>query len=278
MTSVTVETAVRGTERVRHDTKARLLQVVRVRTLTPTLRRVTLSGEELQGFVSAAHDDHVKLFFPLPGAERPVLPVPGGPRGLRLPDGVPRQPARDYTPRRYDAVRNELDIDFALHGEGPAANWAARAQPGQWLGLAGPRGSLVLRGDFDWYLLAGDDTALPAIARRLEELPAGQRALVVAEVGGPADELRFDTQADVEVRWVHRGAGEPGRPELLLDAVAALELPAGTGYAWVAAESSVARAVRRHLLEQRGIERQWVKAAGYWRRGEAGAHETHIDE
>ena len=163
-------TRVRTARRVRHETKMRLLQVREVSRLTPKMVRIVVSGEALAGFISAAHDDHVKLFFPQPGQDKPVLPTPT-PNGPVYPEGAPRPAARDYTPRRYDAAANTLVVDFVLHGEGPATTWAAQARPGQFLGVGGPRGSFIVPDDFDWYLLAGDETAIPAIGRRLEELP-----------------------------------------------------------------------------------------------------------
>jgi NADPH-dependent ferric siderophore reductase len=169
-------TTVRTARRVRHETKMRLLQVREVSRLTPKMVRVVVGGEALAGFISAAHDDHVKLFFPQPGHDKPVLPTPT-PNGPVYPEGAPRPAARDYTPRRYDATANALTIDFVLHGVGPATTWAAQARPGQFLGVGGPRGSFIVPDDFDWYLLAGDETAIPAIGRRLQELPAGTRVI-----------------------------------------------------------------------------------------------------
>ncbi len=262
--------------RVRHDVKLRLLEVISANAITRSMMRITLSGDELPGFISAAHDDHVKLFFPAAGERKPVLPTLG-PDGPVFPEGVPRPAARDYTPRRHDPNANELEIDFVLHGDGPASTWATNARPGQFLGVGGPRGSYVLSRDFDWYLLVGDETALPAIGRRLRKLPARAYAIVVAEVTDPADEQRFESQARVDAAWVHRGGAKPGTTNLLMQAVADLRVPSGHGYAWVAGESETARALRRLLVDERGIPKDWVKAAGYWRRGAVAIHETHTD-
>src|ERR1700735_4147381 len=114
-------TTVRTPRRVRHELKMRLTQVREVTHLTPKMARVVVGGEQLAGFVSAAHDDHVKLFFPHPGEDKPALPAQG-PNGPVYADGVP-PPARDYTPRRYDAAANALTIDFVLNGDGPATSW-----------------------------------------------------------------------------------------------------------------------------------------------------------
>jgi len=265
----------RATRRVRHETRRRLLQVRDVSRITPKMVRVILGGDELAGFISAANDDHVKLFFPLPGENKPLMPEQG-PNGPVYAEGVPRPAARDYTPRRYDAAARTLAIDFVLHGDGPATTWAAQAKPGDFLGVGGPRGSFIVPDDFDWYLLAGDETAVPAIGRRLEELPAGARALVVVEVADAAEEQRFTSRAAVETHWLHRNGAEPG-VALLLEALAALELPGGEGYVWVAAEAATAKALRRYLVDERGLSKDRVKAAAYWKRGAAAVHETYDD-
>ncbi len=259
--------------RVRHQPRRRLLTVKRIERLTPQMARITLGGD-LDGFHSAAYDDHVKVFFPLPGRIAPTLPEPG-PDG-QMPEGVERSPGRDYTPRRYG--HNELIIDFALHDAGPATSWAAQAAPGQQLAVGGPRGSFVVPDDFDWYLFIGDETALPAIGRRLEELRAGVHAFVVAAATGREEEQSFTSRATVEVTWVHRPLSRAEDPAPLLDAVRALTLPkTGDGYAWAAGESQTAKLLRRHLLDERGLEKAFVKAAGYWKRGAASIHETHND-
>ena len=269
-------TTVRTARRVRHETKMRLLQVREVSRLTPNMVRVVLGGEALAGFVSAAHDDHVKLFFPQPGHDKPVLPTPT-PNGPVYPEGAARPAARDYTPRRYDPAANTLTIDFVLHGEGPAATWAAQARPGQFLGVGGPRGSFIVPDDFDWYLLAGDETAVPAIGRRLQELPAGTRVIAVVEVADAGEEQKLDTRANLEMHWLHRTGAEAGNHLLLQRALTEFVLPLGEGYAWVAAEASAAKALRRYLVDQRGLPKDRVKAAAYWKQGAVAVHETYDD-
>jgi NADPH-dependent ferric siderophore reductase len=185
---------------------------------------------------------------------------------------------RDYTPRRYDVAAKTLAIDFVLHGDGPATSWAAQARPGQFLGVGGPRGSFVVPDDLDWYLLVGDESALPAIGRRLDELPATTRALVVVEVEDAGEEQHLATKAQLDITWLHRDTQNGGEQKsLLLDAVAALPLPSGDGYAWVAAEAATAKALRRVLVDQRGVSKEHVKAAAYWKRGAVAVHETYDD-
>ena len=228
-------------QRLRHEIVRRELQVARVDSLGPNLRSVVFTGAALDGFVSASFDDHVKLFR----------------------DDV----LRDYTPRRYDAAARELTIEFDLHATGPAARWAAQAQPGQRATIAGPRGSFVIAPDHDWHLLVGDETALPAIARRLEELPADTRAIVVLQVADPADRRVLPSAADVELHWVDDA-------EALIDAVRALPLPAGEGYAWCAGEAAAMSALRRVLVDEKGHPRDAIRAAAYWKCGATAHHEN----
>jgi len=258
-------------ERVRHELRLRLLEVAEVVDLTPTLRRIVLRGD-LADFASAAPDDHVKLIFPLPGEDAPRLPELT-PQGLRRPEGERDAPMRDYTPRAFDVAAGTLSVDMVLHGDGPAATWAARAVPGALVGQAGPRGSRVASADFDWWLLAGDEAALPAIARRLEELPAGARATVLVEVDGPQGELPLETAADVRLAWLHRDGAAAGTTDLLEDAVRDLALPPGDGFAWVACEAEVARRLRAHLRDERGLSKAYTKVTGYWRLGTADHHD-----
>ncbi|MFJ4292402.1 siderophore-interacting protein [Cupriavidus sp. NPDC089707] len=261
-------------QRVRHPLKMRLLQVVRTTQVTPQLLRVTLGGAELEDFVSASFDDHVKVFFPVDGADKPVLPQVG-PDGISFPEGQPRPAARDYTPRRYDAAARELVIEFVLHGDGPASTWAAQARPGQYLGVGGPRGSFVVPTGFDWHLLIGDDTALPAVGRRLEELGAESRAIVVMEVGDATAQIALPSRASVEVQWLHRGDAAEG--SLLEGALRQVTLPQGEGYVWAAGEAAAMKAVRQYLVGERGIDKKRIRASAYWKRGDAAVHETLDD-
>ena len=261
-------------QRVRHETRRRLVQVDHVEVLTPKMRRVVFKGEELSDFVSAAHDDHVKLFFPRPGEES-VMPSALQP-GLLPGEHAQQLIARDFTPRSFNVGTRTLAIDFALHGEGPACQWAAQAEPGQWLGVGGPRGSFIVSDQLDWYLLAGDETALPAIARRLEELSARVKAVAVIEVADTAEEQPLRSRATLELVWVHRNESAADGPAGFVSTVTQITLPPGEGYAWVAGEAATSRRLRESLL-QRGLPRECVRAAAYWKRGAVAVHETYGD-
>jgi NADPH-dependent ferric siderophore reductase len=262
--------------RVRHQAKLRLVQVASVQSVSPRMRRIVLAGDALDGFTTAAADDHVKLLFPAPGQTKPPLPLPGADR-FSFPAGVTPPAIRDYTPRRFDPATNQLTIEFVLHGDGPAATWASQAAPGMWLGVAGPRGSLLVPEDFDAYLLVGDETALPAIARRLEEMPAGARAIVLIEVADGAEERYLPTAANASITWLHRGATAPGTAAPLATALRDTALPQGETHAWLAGEIETIRALRTHLVQERHLPREHVRAAGYWRIGETGAH-ARVDD
>ncbi len=272
----------RSVQRVRQPPKARLIEVRRVRRITPSLLSITFGGDDLGDFTSAGFDDHVKLLLPTPGVpfelpRPPDGPPPSGPRD-GPPPGGPRPNMRDYTPRRFDAQARELEIEFAMHGSGPADDWARTAKVGDRLGIAGPRGSFVVPMDFEWHLLIGDDTALPAIARRLEELPAEARAIVIVEVDGPDDRPPLAHPVRTEFTWLYRAArdgriADAGAARTLAQATGSLQRPAGEGYAWAAGESTAIAEVRRELVGVLGLDKSRVRAAAYWKRGATGHHE-----
>lgn len=273
--------------RVRHALKFRLVQVKAIQPLSASMVRVTLAGEDLHDFASSAFDDHVKVFFPQPGEDKPVLPSMGA-EGPVFAAGVAKPEARDFTPRRFDPIAGELDLEFAFHPElgathhGPAARWAAQVKPGQYLGIGGPRGSRVLNQSFDWWLLIGDETALPAIGRRLEELPADSQVTVLLEVENAAARIALpETSAatvsaatvsalTVQVQWLYR---EAGSDQGMLAALRQWQPPAGRGFVWAAGEYSSMQAVREILLQQHALDKRYLRVASYWKRGVENAHE-----
>lgn len=239
--------------RVNHEIRQRRLRVLRVTDLTPRMRRITLGGTELQGFTSVGSDDHIKLLFALSPEEQQAIDA----RNLGREGGA-RPTMREYTPRRIDLVANELDIDFVLHGDGPASTWAAQAAPGQTLDIAGPRASMVVPDIFDSYLLIGDETAIPAIGRRLEELPAGRQVLALIQIEDEQEQQPLPSKAQVEVIWIRRHQDD------LLAILDQLALPPGALYAWVALEKTLTRQAKALLLEK-GVKDDALKAAAYWR-------------
>jgi NADPH-dependent ferric siderophore reductase len=211
--------------------------------------RVTFGGEALGAFAWNGPAAHIKLIFPTAERDRPIM--------------------RTYTPRRYDAVARELDVDFVLHDDGPASNWARQAAPGQALVIAGPGRSYSVDQQADWFLLAADDTAIPAVGTILEQLPPEARVRVLLEVVDEAEQGALDAvPGRVDIEWLHRGpdARNAGRP--LEAAVRHVQLPAGSGRVYVACEADAMRRIRRHLLHERHLARDSVVTRGYWRLGE----------
>lgn len=243
-------------------TPPRLLQVRRSARITPKMIRVTLAGDELAGFPGDGPDRRVKMFFPVDGQDRPAVPraSTGGPV---WPPGEARPTIRTYTIRRFDAAAGELDVDFVVHeGHGPAAAWAVAAEPGAWVGVSEPGGRWEPDAAAEFHVVIGDESALPAVATVLEEL-AGFTGPVLAflEVADAGEEQDLPPNADVV--WVHRGGAPAG--ERLVEAVRAATLPAGGGQAWLAGESAAVRDLRKHLLDDRRLDRRRVYATGYWR-------------
>ncbi|MFC4853761.1 siderophore-interacting protein [Actinophytocola glycyrrhizae] len=254
------------------------VQVVRTERLSPAMLRVTFGGPDLTRCTSAGHDQRIKLFFPRPGQSDPI--VPEGPDWFgefrAMPDEI-RPPMRTFTISALRADQHELDVDFVLHGDlGPASRWAGAAKPGDRLAISAPdaRHSPILGYEFkpaegtDWTLLAGDETALPAISAILSAMPADRNALVFLEVESPREMRPLDCAAGVHVTWLSRG-GAPAGGDLLRDAIARTEFPAGRPYAWLAGESSAVVALRRHLVRERGLDKKDVYFSGYWLLGGA---------
>lgn len=169
--------------RLRHETRRRRLTVLASDRMTPNMLRLRLGGPELEGFVSPSPSDHVKLF---------------------VPDGAGGQAMRDYTPRRFDGAAGWLEIDFALHDAGPATLWALQARIGDVAEIGGPRGSQVIGGPIAEWLLIGDETALPSIARRIEEMAPGTPVTSILAIPQDADRQMIVTAADHRPIWVSR--------------------------------------------------------------------------
>jgi NADPH-dependent ferric siderophore reductase len=238
----------------------KLTTVVGKSWLTPRMVRVVLGGDSLEGFGAGEFTDHyVKLLLPPRGAS---YAAPFDPAAIKaeLPrDQWPRM--RTFTVRDWDAAARRLTIDFVVHGDsGLAGPWAARAEPGDRLQLLGPGGAYAPDPSAAWHLMVGDPSVLPAIGASLARIPAGVPVHVLVEVDGPEDELPLETAGDLRLEWIPRG------DDALLDAVRALPFPDGPGQHFVHGEASAVRAVRRHLLVERGVALETLSASGYWKR------------
>jgi len=240
-------------------------RVTSARWLTPGLVRIELGGGDLDRFeMPDATDAYVNVAIPPPGAPYDAV---FDPKQVRDEHPEHTWPARRrYTVRTWDAGARTLTVDFVVHGdEGVAGPWAAGVQAGDVLVFEGPGGGYRPDAGADWHLLVGDESALPAIAASLEALPAGATAVVRLVCDGPDHELDLPTAADLDVVWLHR-SGTPDDAALLATAVRELSFPTGRVHAFVHGEAEEIRAIRRHLLADRGLTRQAMSCSPYWRR------------
>lgn len=252
--------------------------VVRRERVTPHMVRVTLGGDDLRRFEYRGFDQWFRLAVPVPHTHPRFdnLPdsfgVAGYLRFLTLPRNT-RPVIRNYTVRGFRAeaaAGPELDIDFVVHGtDGIAAPWAVAAETGdeiafidQGCGWKGSGGGAVL--------LIGDESALPAIAGVLRDLPRDAAGTAIIELFDAADRQPLEGPDGVEVRWVIRGAGEPPGAAALPELAALHTLPAEVT-AFAVGESAVATGARRHLVAERGIPKSRVTFCGYWKVGRAAA-------
>ncbi|GGQ81517.1 siderophore-interacting protein [Couchioplanes azureus] len=239
--------------------------VTRVEWLSPHMVRLVLGGPGLRGLAAGACSDHyVKLQFPRPGVAYPEPFDLGLIRATMPRESWPV--VRTYTVRRWLPEVPELWLDFVVHGdEGVAGPWAAAARVGDPVRFLGPGGGYAPDPAAGWHLLAGDESALPAIAAALEAMPAGARVHAFVEVAGPADEQALETAAKAEVTWLHRGARPVG--EALVAAVRGLAWPDGDVQAFVHGEATFVKELRRLLRVEKQVPMDRLSISGYWRRG-----------
>lgn len=236
----------------------RRVQVTRVQTLSPLMRRITLQGAELEGFEVGDPASYMKLIFPEPGQTEPERPLPDGPRPKSM---------RTYTPLAVRADVHEVDVDFVLHGDGPASTWVAQAQTGQVLFLMGPGPGYKLALDAPVHVLIGDDSALPAFETILASLPASAQAKVLVEVVDAAEERPLQSAAKVDARWVARGADNTLAGQALEAALRKAGAPAADARIYLACEAAAMRRIRQLLIEELGVERSRIVGRGYWKLG-----------
>lgn len=244
----------------------RLMRVVSTRRITPHMQRIRLAGENLLRF-SGLGNIHCKLLVPPAGVE-PEWPALDAQGSFRWPGGPGKPSVRKYTIRSVDAQAGTLDIDLVVHGDkGPGSAWAIAAKPGDLIGMVGPGGRGIRQAD--WHLLAGDETALPAIARALENLPPDSRGVALIEVADSAEEQDIVLPQGFELKWLHRNGAAPGTTTLLADAVRSVEVPAGEErvFVWAGCEFSAFRDIRSHVRNVLKLGKEQHLVTSYWRRG-----------
>jgi len=244
----------------------RMATVAAVTEVTPHLRRVTLAGEDFERFMT---DEalHVKFIVPLRKGEAVTSPSIG-PDGLVVwsKDGKDTSVRRTYTVRRYDRRAGAIDVDVVLHDDpGPGARWALDASPGDEIGVTGPGGGGVPRAD--QILLAGDETALPAISRILETAPPAVRGTAIIEIGGEDDQQSHIRPDGVELIWLRRDRGDPS----LADMVESTPFANGSTsrFLWAGCEFDDFKRIRAHARKTLGLTKAEHLVVAYWRRGSA---------
>jgi NADPH-dependent ferric siderophore reductase len=255
-----------GPTRVRREPPPLLpVEVRRVEARTPRLERVTLGGPALASFEPGLPGGSVRLLLPRHGSDL-VLPTWQG-NDYRDPDGN-RPTIRTLTPLRFDAADLELDVEVVLHGEGPLSAWAASAGPGAPAAVSGPGRGYHIDPSARSFLLAGDESALPAIGLLTAAMPAGATVRVIVEVADVSARLDLPSPAAVEATWLGpSGDASPG--DALVAAVTSASLDADERL-WVAGEAAAMQRIRRHLFETCGIARSRAVVRGYWKHGRAG--------
>lgn len=248
----------RGTHRVGYPIGIRRVRVRSVEDVTPRMRRLTLGGPGLEGFHSYQADDHVRIVFPDPdGTQRD--PVPNDRQMLDWPDPFPR--SRKYTVRRFDPDTLEIDLDFVLHEGGLAAEWVRDVAVGQEVSIAGPPGAVTFPHHHDHFLFAVDVTAVPALARWLDEAPTDVSAQVFIDHDHPEEKAYpLADRPGVSITWLDRGDGSR-----LAEAVNEAVVPSGSTMLFAAGESQDIKPLRRWGKEHCTD----VLVTGYWRRGVA---------
>jgi len=216
--------------------------------------RLAVTGESLADFPTPGPASHFKVFFADFDAERPTN--------------------RTYTPRRWDQATGALDVDFLLHGTGVGSTWASHAQLGDPVAVGRPGGAYEIDTTADWFLIAGDDSALPAIGTLVEALPATAQARVFVEVENGDEEQPLSSPARLDLTWLHRNGQNAPVGSLVQAALHDCQLPVGNGKVWVACEASIMRTIRTHLLHERGLDRDSIHTHGYWKDGDSN-HPDH---
>lgn len=254
----------------REPPRFRTVTVRRVEPLGPRMTRVTLAGPQLEGLIIEEPAASVRLLLPDPPNAALVMPVWNGNEFLHA-DG--RRPTiRTFTPRRVDADALEVDIEAVIHGSGPASEWARSTVPGAPVALSGPGRGYAVDAAAPAFLLAGDETAIPALSQLLEVLPFGTPVLVIVEIASADARLALPEHPNATVEW-HTLPPGSGPGDALVAAVRSAELAPGVRV-WAAGEAASVQRIRRYLFEERELPRAQTTIRGYWKRGRAGADDT----
>lgn len=224
--------------------------------------RIVLGGDELAGFAIESPASSVRLLLPPPGSATLVMPTWSG-NQFELPDGS-RAPIRTFTPRYFDDRSSELTLDIVLHDQGAATDWARAARPGDEAAISGPGRSEDLDPSARSYLLAGDESAIPAIGQLLEAIPRDRSVEVHVEIVDPAARIGLPAHPGAAVTWHDLESGSAPGDAVVAAVMATDPLPDAV---WVAGEAAAVQRLRKHLFDERGRTRSSVTARGYWKLG-----------
>lgn len=250
------DNAAAGTPPARKRRPPRRVEVSRVEVLSPAMRRITFKGAELEGFAPEAPASYLKLIFPEPGQSEPDRPLPDAPRPKSM---------RTYTPLAVRPEAHEVDVDFVLHGEGPASTWASQARVGQVIYLMGPGPGYALDKTAAQHLLIADDSALPAIENILAALPASASVHLLVEVISAQEERALQSPAKVSAQWLPRGTDHRSAGQPLEKALRAMPPVSAETKIYLACEAAAMRRIRKLLIDELDINRSQIVGRGYWK-------------
>ena len=248
----------------------RSVAVTRVESVTPWLRRITIGGAALAGFTADEPAASVRLLIPRPGENELVIPTWRGNEFL-LPGGV-KPTIRTFTPRAFDPVALELDVDVVIHGHGPASDWAAGAILGCPAAVSGPGRGYTVDASASRFVIVGDESAIPAIRQVVDALPVDVSALMLIEVSRPDARTPISGRAEAPITWLDLADDAPPGSQLV-DAMKDTPIDAGTRI-WAAGEAAAMQRIRRHCFDEIGVPRAHCTIRGYWKHGRGGDIET----
>lgn len=244
-----------------------VLEVIERIQLTPHMVRIVAGGPGIADVTDAGFSDaYTKMLFPHPDVDLTPPYDFEALRGQLTPEQMPSR--RTYSIRRFDLANGQIWIDFVVHGaEGIAGPWADAAKPGDAVVLGGIGGGYAPDPAADWHLLAGDDSALPAIAAGLEAMPADALGVALIEVDGDADHVELTAPEGIRVEWLHRNGAEAGTTTLLVDAVRALEWREGRVQVFAHGERGAMKSLRPYFTDDRALDRSQLSLSAYWAHG-----------
>lgn len=250
-------------------TPPRLLQVIKSEKINNFLQRIILSGPDLDGFPENCNGGHIKLFFPLPNQEKPVLPAMGE-NGPKWPPKNLKPIVRTFSLRKFDKISRELEVDFVRHEtHGYASNWALSAKPGHYIGFAGPGGPCPLMNPGEYYAIFGDLSAIPAISSILEDLPSNSKGICIIEVPHKSAILPLNKPKNIKCEWLINPSKKFSNEGTLFQKIKEIDFSSKNNIsAWVAGESRTVVSVKKYFKEVVKIDRKNLYAIPYWKGGE----------